>query len=346
MSKNGFALSLKVTCMCLLFALGVSAQDQGTGVIRGIAVDENGAAVQGAMVNADSVAGGGLIQHTLIRYVTTDATGHFSIDGLDWGKYDVFAKKEDSAYPNTNFSFYDNGSEPEATITPTLPTADVQIRLGPKAGILTGSVTNADTGAPVNAGFKLIRAASLDNWFSTSQPPNYRVLLPSSTDILLEVSAPGFKTWTLGHPLHLEPAAEMRLDIQLELSHDLGLHPSRFLVPDGYAGWLVLEYGVKDTEPVPTQDDVKVFRFPSNGALSTSSGGPERGAEDQYFYYSPNGSLRPIPQDYRSGGGMIWGQYEGDRDGRPSQFGFFVGTEEQYEKFKIRKTHPGPIPKP
>jgi uncharacterized protein DUF6843 len=345
MSMNSFVLSLKIACISLLFALGVGAQDQGTGLIRGTAVDENGSAMQGAMVNVRSAAAG-LIQHTLIRYVTTDAAGHFSIDRLDWGKYEVFAKKEDSAYPNTYFSFYDSGGIPEATITPTSPTADVHIRLGPKAGVLTGSVTNAETGAPVNAGFKLIRAASPDNWFSTSQAPNYRVLLPSSTDVFLEVSAPGFKTWTLSHPLRLEPAAEMRLDIQLELSHDPSLHPSRFLVPDGYVGWLLLEYGAKDTEPVPVQDDVKLFRFPLNGALSTSSAGPERGAEDEYFYYSANGSLRAIPSEYRSGGGMIWGQYEGDRDGRPSQFGFFVGTEEQYEKFKIRKTHPGPIPPP
>ena len=40
---------------------------------------------------------------------------------------------------------------------------------------------------------------------------------------------------------------------------------------------------------------------------------------------------------------MIWGQYEGTRDGVLAQFGFFVGSEEQYKKFQARKTHPGPV---
>lgn len=279
-----------------------------------------------------------------IHYVKTNAEGRFSIDGLAWGKYRVFAMKEDSNYPNMAFSFYGNDAPLQATVTPVAPAIEIYIWLGPKAGVLTGSVTNAANGAPLNTGFKLTRATSPNKWLSSSAPPNYRILLPSSTDVLLEVSAPGFKTWTLSHPLRLEAGAEMRLDIQLELSHDPSLHPSRFLVPNDYAGWLLLEYNVKDAQPVPTEDGVKIFKFPATGALSTSSAGPERGAEDEYFYYSADGSLREIPTGYRNGIGMIWGQHEGTRNGELSQFGFFVGTEEQYKKFQNRVTHPGPIP--
>lgn len=207
-------------------------------------------------------------------------------------------------------------------------------------------MTNAANGAPLNVGLKLTRAASPDKWLSTSAPPDYRILLPSSTDVLLKVSAPGFKTWSPGHPLRLEPGAEMHLDISLEPAHDPDLHVSKFLVPDGYVGWLLLEYNVKDTEPVPIEAGVKVFKFPSNGALNTSAPGPETGADDEYFYYSTDGSLREIPTDYRNGKGMIWGQHEGTRNGALSQFGFFVGSEEQYKKYQSRATHPGRISAP
>ncbi len=177
-------------------------------------------------------------------------------------------------------------------------------------------------------------------------PPAYRVLLPPATDVLLEVSAPGFKTWSPGHPLRLGSGAELRLDIALQPAHDPSLHPSRFLVPEGYVGWLLLEYNIKDAEPAPTVGDTKTFQFPRTGMLNTSSPGPERGAEDQYFYYFPDGSLREISQNYAAGKGMIWGQHEGSRNGVMSHFGFFAGTEEQYKRFQSQATHPGPLATP
>ena len=43
---------------------------------------------------------------------------------------------------------------------------------------------------------------------------------------------------------------------------------------------------------------------------------------------------------------MIWGNYEGSEGGLMSLYGFFVGTEEQYNRYKSQTTHPGPIPTP
>jgi hypothetical protein len=68
----------------------------------------------------------------------------------------------------------------------------------------------------------------------------------------------------------------MRLDIALEPSYDPNLHPSTFLVPEGYVGWLLLDYYVKDAEPSPIQGTNQVFKFPGTGALTTSSPGPPK----------------------------------------------------------------------
>jgi len=333
---------------CVLAALMTSVLGsicsfaQGNGAISGTVVDENGVPVSEAKVNAEPEdrRPGSLLLH----YVETDSGGHFMISRLAWGKYKLFAKKDDSGYPDMRWSFYSDDIFPTATVTPTAPDVEVQIQLAPKAAVLTGSIANALTGAPLNAGLKLTRAVPPHKWISTSVPPNYRVLLPPSSDILLEVSAPGFRTWTPGHPLRLAPGAELRMDISLEPSHDPDLHPSWFLVPEGYVGWLLLEYNVKDAQPAPEKNEIKTFKFPANGVLNTSSAGPQRGAEDHYFYYSPDGSLREIPTDYRNGKGMIWGQHEGAKNGVFTQFGFFVGIEEQYRKLQTQATHPGPIP--
>ena len=333
---------LMLFTICLLLTRTSFAQ--GSGTISGFVVDEGSAPVAGAKVSADPVDGRG--RGSLIRTVETGATGRFVLDRLLWGKYRVFAMKEEASYPDMRWSFYSNDMYPTVEITSTTQKAEVRIQLGPKGAVLTGSVTNALTGGPVDAAFKLMRAASPNKWISTAVAPDYRVLLPSSTDVFLEVSAPGFRTWSFPSALNLRPGAEMHLDIALEPAHDPGLQPSKFLVPGGFVGWVRLEHSVKDAQPVPVEDGLKTFQFPESGVLYTSSPGPERGAEDEYFYYSGDGSRHQIPQDYRGSKGMIWGQYEGSKGGLMTLFGFFVGTEEQYKKCQSQAGRPGPVPMP
>jgi hypothetical protein len=136
--------------LCLLFVSTTLAQEKG--MIAGTVVDETGAPVIQATVNADPL--GARARASLVRYVETDSKGQFLIDRLEWGKYAVFAMKEESSYPNLGMSFYGNDVFPTATITPSSPIAELHISLGPRAAIITGSVTNAISGAPLNSGFK------------------------------------------------------------------------------------------------------------------------------------------------------------------------------------------------
>jgi hypothetical protein len=326
--RNSYTTLLISSLTVLLFSPGTPAQSRGS--ISGTVQDETGKPVSEAKVRADPMDRQPV--GSAVRYVQTDAEGHFRIDHLDWGKYKVFAEKEEAGYPDTYWSFYSDDAFLVATLTPLAPVADIRISLGPKAGVIKGVVRDSITGAPLNAGFKLTRATDPKKWISTSVSSDYRVLLPPSTDVLLEVSAPGFKTWTLSAPLRLQAGTEMHLDIPLEPANDPTLQPSKFLVPDGYMGWLQLEYGIKDAPPVPVEGGVRIFKFPPSGVLKTSSSGPARGAQNQYSFYSADGSTRDIPTDYRNGNGMIWGQHEGSRGGVMTLFGFFVGAEEQYKK--------------
>jgi Carboxypeptidase regulatory-like domain len=328
-------LRTTLPCVCayslLWTSLATTCGAQAAGVVAGEVTDERGVALGGAKVNAQSLDG--RPEGSGVRYVETDADGRFAIDRLPLGRYSVFAMKEDAGYPDMEPSFYSDGTKiPVATITAATPVATVSIRLGPKAAIVEGSVSDASTGAPVNGFFSLMRIANPQGWLSTSLPATYRVLVPALTDVSLSVTAPGYEKWTDAGPINLRSGQEMHLDVSLEPARDPNLQPSQFLIPDGYSGWVLLVYNQKDAPPVQIDDGIKVFKFSKVGRLTTSSAGPDRGADNKYLYYSADGSVRDVPMDYKNGKGMIWGEYEGTQQGVMSEYGFFVGTEQQYSE--------------
>jgi hypothetical protein len=104
------------------------------------------------------------------------------------------------------------------------------LKIGPPAAVVKGIVEDARSGTRVNATFLLRRALDPGNWISESQRPDYRVLAPPDVDVLLEVTAPGYKTWYYGGtadalkrpPIRLESRKEMILDVQLEPEENHG----------------------------------------------------------------------------------------------------------------------------
>ena len=112
---------------------------------------------------------------------------------------------------------------------------------------------------------------------------------------------------------------------------------SRFLVPDGYVGWVKIEFQVPGATPVPAERDKYIFKIPVNGMLRTSS--PERyGWGKDEYYYENHGVLRKLPTD--ADGRLIWGRVNGEHGGSsgPRQFEeFFVGTEQQFKEMAGEK---------
>lgn len=320
---------LAATGLVATFCLVASAR-AGTGSILGTVIDERGSPVAGVEVTARPT-GHPLL--TLISLAYSDAQGHFSISKLGWGKYRICTSKLASGYPNTAFSsFYHKVYVPEVTLTPAAPSVEVRVRLGAKAGILSGITQDAVTGAPVNATIKLIRADSPGDWLSTSQPPNYRVLLPIGSAVLVHISGEGYKTWRSVKPLVLSSGQERHLDVALEPVQNPNLPLSEFLIPDGYIGWIQLECNVKDARSTQAKNGIRVFKFPQTGILATSSGVPEQAGEKRYFYVTAQGTLRDVLMQYKSGHGLVWGASYGSVHGRMSEFYFFVGTEEEFKK--------------
>ncbi|MFZ0821660.1 MAG: hypothetical protein WAM91_16465 [Candidatus Acidiferrales bacterium] len=316
------------------------AQGQAFASVSGFVVDEGGLHVEGVKVRAWMVGGP---HNSSVQYFESDKNGHYLIDHLGFGTYKLFTKKEESRYPDTMSAFYSNDS-PTIKLNRYSPNATVDIHLGPKAGLLIGIVQDAVSAAPVNASFKLAPADAPERWLSTSEPANYSVLLPADTGVLLEISAPGYVTWHYGgpsdpqkrSPLRLKSGSETHLDIAMEPMAGRNLPSSKFLIPEGFVGWVILEYDLKNADRAPSENGTNIYKFPPSGVLKTSSPGPQLGAQDQYFLYPSSGAMRPLASDYRNGKGLIWGQYEGFVGGEKRLFGFFIGTEDEYKK------HPRP----
>ena len=47
--------------------------------------------------------------------------------------------------------------------------------------------------------------------------------------------------------------------------------PNKYLIPQGYVGWVCVEYSVKGAPTLPSVSGYNVIRVPMNGDLKTSS---------------------------------------------------------------------------
>lgn len=302
--------------------------------IGGAVVDENNVPVVNAKVHADLK---GLPMAKAIQYVESNERDRFVIPVHDYGTYYVSALKEKYGYPDTGWGFYSGRIPPTVEITSDKPNATITVKLGPKAGILVGTVSDAVSGKPLPSGFMMRWANNPQQFIATSASPSFRVLVPPNRDISLEVTSPGYKKWSYksygsSSALNVQSGAELNLDILLEPSPEPNVRGSRYLIPDGYVGWAKVDFDVKDAPPAPLDSNMAVLKVASNGALKTSSPMSEIGAAKEYLFYSPDGTTRPVPQDYWHYKGLIWGEREWVGGGERNGFQFFVGTEKQFLK--------------
>jgi hypothetical protein len=95
----------------------------------------------------------------------------------------------------------------------------------------------------------------------------------------------------------------------------------RWQIPDGYVGWIVVQYNNPSCAPLPETDGYKLLRISPKGRLCTSDRQPNGEAFDKYEYLRGDGGTWEI--DQRT---MVWG-------GKASSTGrsfVFVGTEQQF----------------
>jgi hypothetical protein len=109
--------------------------------------------------------------------------------------------------------------------------------------------------------------------------------------------------------------------------------PARFLIPEGFKGWVKIDFQVANTNPLPVENGHWLFTLDPGGHLQTSNQLDGGVAEDD-FYYVSNARRTPLRKSESCGGGSIWGMATGsDTDSnRADREWFFVGSEAEYRQ--------------
>ncbi|HWY67419.1 MAG TPA: hypothetical protein VNX88_02080 [Terriglobales bacterium] len=329
MNRNRVSMVVLLLSALTIAQSGVpSPQQKPVGEIMGTVVDERSEPVAGAKLHVALRIGA--VVAKAIQYFDSDDHGSFAVPVWDFGTYFVYVGKESAGYPDT-LSFYPE-RVPLVEVTGENPNPRVIVNLGPKAAVLSGTVRDAKTGRPLSSAFNLHWVDQPKRFYSTSESPSFRLLVPPRQDITLDVTASGYEKWVYNTQpvLRLEPGARMRLDVVLERSNNDAFGHVQYLVPTGYVGWVRIRFDTQDGAAAATEGGVAIVKVPSSGELMTSSPVPEIGAREEYLFLSPDDSTRPIPLDYWNDDGMIWGEHEVMRGGHRSEIDFFVGSEEQF----------------
>ena len=195
-----------------------------TGTVNGMVTNEDGKTIAGATVYAYPIDRPivGIIPHNI-----TDASGHFEIKGLSWGLYAVSGAKADEGYPEMLSAFFTrNQVMQKVTLAPETPTATLTVQLGPKAGRLTGTVTDGLTSAPLSPCTRFSWASEPNNYLLGTGlvTSDFNTLIPSNTGVLWKVWLDGYKPWyypgtsdeSAATTLRLQPGQIISIAIRLE----------------------------------------------------------------------------------------------------------------------------------
>jgi hypothetical protein len=207
---------------CLLtFVVCVTslATAQNLGRITGTVMDEHGQAVEDATVCLSVQSEGG--STSSICRIFTDH-GQFQIPKVRFGTYGVFAIKEADGYSINNQS---RGQK--VTVSAANPSPEVTVRLRPGGAVLSGTVRDKSNGKPVKG--VSVQYLDVDGKASGSSrlytDGEFHVTLPPECDLVVIVSANGYKGWVYTDPLsptrpvlRMDAGERKQLDIQLEPS--------------------------------------------------------------------------------------------------------------------------------
>ncbi len=208
---------IRIAAAYLFFGTALAVAQQ-TGSITGVVMDEHAQPVSAATVTAS------VDSDALPKTAQTDNVGKFSFSGLPWGKYQVKAEKLDAGYPTTPSEFYGGHAPENIILSPDHTTASINVKFPGKVPMMTGTVIDDESSAPMSATFLFRHASHPANILSVDAGSNYQIMLPADVGLLLEISAVGYRTWyypgtdkvTKRTVLRLKTSQILKLNIRLD----------------------------------------------------------------------------------------------------------------------------------
>jgi hypothetical protein len=189
------------------------------GTIYGVVMGQDGRPAKGIGLTAQPLEGAlaGRLPHT-----KTNDAGEYRFENLTWwGKYTVYAEDDEAGYSLFSTGWAGSSTPTEVEITPEHPKAEFLLYLPPQAGFLKIKLTNLMTGDAISAMRVELRHAYEQKSlaFTMSCYSTHVVLVPPDQDVLLHVSAEGFREWEQsvgeGKAIRLASGAQLKLEVQL-----------------------------------------------------------------------------------------------------------------------------------
>jgi hypothetical protein len=136
------------------------------------------------------------------------------------------------------------------------------------------------------------------------------------------------------------------VSISIQSQTSLKTQPYRFLIPEGYVGWIRVDFDVSGAPPLPIEDGFYIFKFSESGRLQTSSGDIVESRRNEFLYYSTEGSYKlkvagPIEKR------MVHGEFSGPGPGHiapvPNHYRyFFIGPTNVFDRDRASDQRLGP----
>jgi len=149
---------------------------------------------------------------------TTNSRGYFDFgETLKHEIYEIYVQKDKDGYPDPLSPFYRPLDFTPETVQlfGKKPDAKIDIKLGEKAGVLRGTVTDGDTGLPLTAKLSLYSSEREDG-IGRLVEGKFRELVPARTEISVQVQAQAPGHWSRFRTERtLQPGEEQTLDILL-----------------------------------------------------------------------------------------------------------------------------------
>ena len=116
----------------------------------------------------------------------------------------------------------------------------------------------------------------------------------------------------------------------------------RFLIPEGYVGWIRVDFNVNAAQPLPAEGDHLVFTIPEPGYLRT----PARylcGWPQDYYYYSGNSRRQLDVREMIRWNGFASGE-EPTSEKEMAEY-IFIGTEAEFVHYGRNNRDPQGVPR-
>ncbi|MCR8634563.1 DUF6843 domain-containing protein [Paenibacillus radicis (ex Xue et al. 2023)] len=108
----------------------------------------------------------------------------------------------------------------------------------------------------------------------------------------------------------------------------------KYIVSDGYTGWVEVTFGQAESQPLEKEHRTYVYHIPANGKLKTST--PMKAGTMSVFYLGRDGKLTETGQYEEtihaiSTRSHSTGYADGRREDSPTVVSFYLGSKEQWE---------------